>query len=195
MKAAEPIELLSRALDQSECVIAGVRPEQGALPTPCRSWEVDRLLGHLLDDLRQFTARAAGGEATYGAPQAVEPGESARAAFRTGADGLLAAWNAAGELTGTVRLPGMGEVPARFPVDQQITELAVHTWDLAVATGQPTDLDPEVGETALAWGQGVLRPQFRGDEASGRVFGPEVATWEDAPVYDRLAAFYGREPA
>jgi hypothetical protein len=39
-----------------------------------------------------------------------------------------------------------------------------------------------------------LRPQFRGDEVSGMAFGPEVQVSDDAPVEDRLAAFFGRHP-
>ena len=39
----------------------------------------------------------------------------------------------------------------------------MHGWDLATATGQPTDLDPEVGQLALDWGRENLKPQFRGD--------------------------------
>jgi len=34
---------------------------------------------------------------------------------------------------------------------------------MATATGQPTDLDPEVGQLALDWGREHLKPQFRGD--------------------------------
>jgi hypothetical protein len=57
-----------------------------------------------------------------------------------------------------------------------------------------TDLDPEVGQLALDWGRENLKPEFRGDEASGRSFGPEVAVAADAPLYDRLAGFFGRDP-
>jgi hypothetical protein len=38
-----------------------------------------------------------------------------------------------------------------------------------------------------------LKPQFRGDEESGRAFGPKVPVPDDAPLYDRLAAFFGRD--
>jgi hypothetical protein len=48
---------------------------------------------------------------------------------------------------------------------------------------------------ALDWGRENLGPEFRGDEASGRVFGPEVSVPKDAALYDRLAAFFGRDPA
>ena len=76
----------------------------------------------------------------------------------------------------------------------QDTDLAVHGWDVAKATGQSTDLDPEVGRLALDWGRENLKPEFRGDEASGQSFGFEVAVADDAPLYDRLAAFFGRDP-
>jgi hypothetical protein len=91
----------------------------------------------------------------------------------------------------TVTVHG-GEFPATWRVGQQIADLAVHGWDIAKATGQPTDLDPEVGQLALDWGRENLKPQFRGDEASGRAFGPEVAVAADAPLYDRLAGASSR---
>jgi hypothetical protein len=72
--------------------------------------------------------------------------------------------------------------------------MAVHAWDVAKATGQPTDLEPEVGQVALDWGRENLKPRFRGDESSGQSFGPEKPVPEDAPLYNRLAAFFGRDP-
>jgi len=189
--STDPVSLLSRALDQAGALVAGTRADQADLPTPCHSWDVAELVTHLVHGLRQFTVRASGASPDWTAPRADVEGDPAEA-FRAGADGLVAAWRAAGDLDGTVELPGMGEVPARFPVDQQIAELAVHAWDLAVATGQSTDLDPEVAQTALAWARGTLQPGFRGSEEEGKAFGPEVTVPEDAPVYDRLAAFFGR---
>ena len=47
---------------------------------------------------------------------------------------------------------------------------------------------------ALAWGRETLKPEFRGDEDSGKAFGPEVAVPSDSPSYTRLAAFFGRDP-
>jgi len=74
----------------------------------------------------------------------------------------------------------------------QITELATHDWDLAKATGQvPAELDPALAEHALRWSRGMLRPEFRGP---GKAFGVEVPVAEDAPVYDRLAGWFGRDP-
>jgi uncharacterized protein (TIGR03086 family) len=103
---------------------------------------------------------------------------------------VRAAWQAA-DLDSLVAGPG-GEVPLRMRADNQVTELAVHDWDLARATGQQlADLDPALAEHALAWSRGMLRPEFRGPD---KAFGVEVPVPDDAPAYDRLAGWFGRDP-
>ncbi|MFB6890539.1 TIGR03086 family metal-binding protein [Kitasatospora sp. NPDC056327] len=192
--AEDPIELLARALAQTAGLVDGTGTELAARPTACRSWDVGRLIGHLLYDLRQFTVRARGGTPDWSQPsERVE--EDWLHPFEAGAEELVAAWRGAGDLDGVVEVPGLGERPARFPVDQQTAEFAVHAWDLARATGQSVaGLDHEVAEASLAWARGALRPEFRGSEEEHHAFGPEVAVAGDAPVYDRLAAFFGRDP-
>jgi uncharacterized protein (TIGR03086 family) len=187
----EPVSLLARALDQTGKVLAGVHRDQAGLPTPCRSWTVGQLVDHIVHDLRQFTAMASGGSADWSAP-AAPAGEDWLGAYRKGADELLSTWRSAGDLSGTTELPGLGEVPARFPVDQQVAEFTVHAWDLNRATGSRVDLDPELAEAALGWMRTAMAPQFRGSEEDGKSFGPEVSVPDDAPPYDRLAAFAGR---
>jgi uncharacterized protein (TIGR03086 family) len=185
------LDLLERTLAQTGAIIARVRPDQATLPTPCASWDVRTLVNHLVHDVRQFTKMAQGGR--YEPDDADVIGDDWAGAYHEAASSLLAAWRRPGALDRTVRLP-FGEVPASWSVGQQVADLAVHGWDVAKATGQPTDLDPEVGQFSLDWGRENLKPQFRGDEASGKSFGPEVAVPEDAPLYDRLAACFGRDP-
>ncbi|MFD0277439.1 TIGR03086 family metal-binding protein [Kitasatospora sp. NPDC127111] len=195
MTAAEdPIDLLARALAQTAGLIDGVGTELAGHPTPCRSWDVGTLISHLLFDLSQFTVRANGGNPDWSQSfERVEDDWLHR--FEAGAEELVAAWRNAGDLTGVIEIPNVGKLPARFPVDQQIAEFAVHGWDLARATGQSTDgLDHEVARASLAWARGALRPEYRGSEEDGLTFGPEVTVPDDAPLYDRLAAFFGRDP-
>ncbi|MFD0327687.1 maleylpyruvate isomerase N-terminal domain-containing protein [Streptacidiphilus monticola] len=145
------IELLERALAQTEHLVAAVRPEQGDDPTPCRSWEVGRLISHLVYDLGEFTARASGRDPDWsgGFPDVLP--EDWSPAFRSGADLLLHAWRAGGS--------GLDEERQRFTLSQQAAELAVHDWDLARATAQPTaSLDPELATASLAWAQAALQP-------------------------------------
>lgn len=192
----DPLGLLTAALDQLATLLERVPDDQRHRPTPCPDWDVTELSHHLLTDLAQFTVRAQGGTPDWSGPPRPLPGDPV-SAFRAGAGRLLAAWRKAadlsgGDLSGLVELPGLGTVPARFPVDQQTAEFAVHAWDLARATGQSADdLDPAIGAAALAWGRTALRPEYRG---AGKAFGPEVTVAETAPVYDRLAGFFGRTP-
>jgi uncharacterized protein (TIGR03086 family) len=189
---ADPLVHLSQMLDLAESLIEGVRPEQAGLPTPCRSWDVQTLVTHLVNGTGQFTAAAAGTRPDWDAP-AAGIGHDWAGAFRAGAAGLRAAWQQAGDLSQEIDLP-IGRVPKSFVASQQVAEFAVHCWDLATATGQRADFPAQACEAALAWAKGALLPKFRGDEASGMAFGPEVPVPADAPAEDRLAAFFGRHP-
>lgn len=187
----DPIARLARALEQTGAIIARVQPAQVALPTPCRAWNVRALVNHVVQDVRMFTAMVSG--VTWDQRDADVIGDDWATAYRAAADALLAAWQREGALDGTVQLP-FGEAPARWCVGQQISDLVVHGWDIATATGQSTDLDPELGQMALEWARQNLQPQFRGEEGSGQSFGPEVPVPDTAPLHDRLAAFFGRQP-
>jgi uncharacterized protein (TIGR03086 family) len=71
------------------------------------------------------------------------------------------------------------------------SDLLTHAWDLAIATGRPTDLDPELAEYVLAFSKQMMsRPGLRG---VGRPFGDEQPCDDERPATDRLAAFLGRE--
>jgi uncharacterized protein (TIGR03086 family) len=187
----EPIVLLSRALDQVGGLIAGVRPEQANWPTPCRSWDVRALANHMVDEVQRFAEVT--GSGTRGSSDGDVIGDDWVDAYGVAAGALLAAWREPGALERTHRLPG-GEIPATWAVGQHITELVIHAWDIAKATGQSTELDPVLGQAALEWGTANLLPEYRGDEAAGYHVGPVVAVREDAPLYDRIAAFGGRDP-
>ena len=190
--AADPIVQLSQVLDLAGSLIQGIRPEQAGLPTPCQSWDVQALSEHLVNDTSQFTTAARGGRPDWDAPAAHVDNDWA-SAFHSGAAQLLAAWQQAGDLSQEIDLP-IGRVPKDFVASQQIAEFAVHSWDLATATGQRVDFPAEACDAALAWAKSALLPQFRGDEASGKAFGPEVPVSGGAPAEDRLAAFFGRGP-
>jgi uncharacterized protein (TIGR03086 family) len=184
----DPVDGLSRAVDQTEAIISRVRPDQATLPTPCSSWDVQALADHVVHDVRRFTARASGDEFDAAKSERSSIGEDWVGGYRRAADSLLEAWRKEGAVDRTVELP-FGTFPATWFVGQQVADLVVHGWDIAKATGQPTELDPELGQFALEWGRENLRPEFRGKD-----FGPEVPVPDDAPLHDRLAGFFGRDP-
>jgi len=189
--ATEQITRLSRALDQTGAIISRVRPEQATLPTPCRSWDVRRLINHTVQSVRQFTLMITSG-AKYQLSDEDVIGEDWTGAYRDAAAELNAAWARADVSAGAAAAGA--EFPLEFRLDLSTVEVIVHGWDVAGATGQPTDLDSELGRFALEWGRSNLKPEFRGEEGSGKAFGPEVGVPHSAPLYDRLAGFFGRTP-
>ena len=185
------LALLRRALDQMSQVIGRIRPDQAGLPTPCADWDVRELARHVIKkDLRNYATVARGENADWqAAPE--ELGDDWQTDFDAGAATLMELWEAVPP-DQMVALPNGQEAPVRSRADQQIAEFCVHAWDLARATGQPSDLDPEPAEHGLAWSRRMLRPDARGP---GKAFGPEVQVPSFAPVYDRLAGWFGRDPA
>jgi uncharacterized protein (TIGR03086 family) len=187
---SDSVTLLERALDQTERLIAAVSPGQAGLPTPCPDWDVQALVQHLAaQDLRNFLAAVRGETVDWQAP-ADEVGDDWAGTFRDRAAPLRAAWRAA-DLGQEIAMPGGGQAPLRSRADQQIAELTMHGWDLATATGLSAGLDPALAEHSLSWSRGMLRPEHRGP---GKAFGHEVPVAADAPAYQRLAGWFGRNP-
>lgn len=172
----ESVVVLSRALDQTGDVLAAVRDDQLSLPTPCAEWDVEQLIAHLVAAPGLFIVMARGDTPDWSAEPA-PIGSDWAATFRSAADDLIHVWHQAGDSADPRQ------------VDWQTAEFAVHTWDLARATGQSTDLDPHVAERGLAFLYGRLTTP----ESRGVYFGPEVRVSSDAPPYDRLAAYAGRD--
>jgi uncharacterized protein (TIGR03086 family) len=182
------LALLERSIDQLGATIRRARPDQTSAPTPCEGFDLRALVNHILYDLRQFEAMLTG--ADPGPPGAdLLGGQDWSTAYRAATDSLLATWRRRG-VDGTIT-NRLGEFPATWAVGQHMTNLTVHAWDVARATGQSTDLDAELAEQSLAWGRANLKPEFR----RPGTFGPEVPVPDAAPISDRLVGWFGRDPA
>lgn len=171
----QAVVVLARALDQAGDALAEIKAADLDNPTPCADWTVRDLAGHLTSAPSRFLSMSRGEEVDWAATPDVAEGTWATA-FRTSGDDLIHHWH------------GQPDDQAA-QADWQTAEIAVHTWDLARATGHAGALDDEVAERALAFMQQGLT-----DENRGPVFGAAVSVADDAPAYDRLAAFAGRTP-
>ena len=116
-------------------------------------------------------------------------GDDFKASFHQATDDAEASFAIPGAMDRIVKLP-FGEMPAGVAVNIAIFDVATHAWDLAKATGQSTDLDPEVSQAAYQVAQTMLTDDWR----NAGMFGQPVAVADDAPVADRLAALAGRTP-
>jgi uncharacterized protein (TIGR03086 family) len=187
---AETVDLVSRALEQMRTALERVPTASLDAPTPCHDWTVRDLLRHVVrQSLRNFTVSARGDIPDWSAATP-ELGETWLEDYRHGAETLLHIWRTA-DLDRQVPMPGGAETPLRSRADQQISELCMHAWDLTKATQQSITLDDELAEHALAWSRQMLQPQFRGQ---GKAFGDQVPVPAEAPAYERLAGWFGRDP-
>ncbi|HKP42368.1 TIGR03086 family metal-binding protein [Mycobacterium sp.] len=81
------------------------------------------------------------------------------------------------------------EMPGEAVAMVGLTEVVIHGWDLARATGQTYDVDPGVTEAVLA-----NIAQFAAQGSVEGLFGAAVPVADDAPVLDRIIALSGRDP-
>jgi uncharacterized protein (TIGR03086 family) len=170
------VDRLASALDVTEAIVAGVRPEQAHQPTPCQDYEVTQLLDHLVGWAVNFADKA-NGVTPAADPTGMTAGDDPRATYHDAAARLVDGYRAGGE--------------GATPLGVVLMETVTHGWDLAVATGQPTPYPDDAVEAALAAGQGMLQPKYRGE---GQPFGDEVEVSSSGSPVDRLVAFMGRDP-
>lgn len=185
--ADNPLELLSQANEVFLGVLRNVTPEQMTLPTPSDEWDVRSLINHLVagnswtaDLVRQGSAVRPSGD--------VIGDRSPLAAYQESWQEASAAFAEPGALGHTVQIP-FGAMPAAGFAMLRFIDLLSHTWDLAKATGQNTDLAPELYEMALALSQ----EQFDGRDRAHMPFKAEVPVPPDAPAADRLAGYLGKQ--
>ena len=178
---------LQQAQAISRTVLEQISADQMTNPTPCASWDVAGLVNHVVGG-QHFFAAAMEGEKPDGDAPDFASGDY-MAAFDEGATRCAQAFGADGALGKNVTLP-FGEMPGQAFMGLAMTDTFQHAWDLAKATGQSTDLAPEMAKQLLAASQAAIQDSFRGDE--GAPFGPQQTAPEGASAADQLAAFLGR---
>ena len=187
----DPRPIHRRAMAQTEAIVAVVEPGKLGLPTPCPEYDVRALLSHIVGGLNRVAIVGEGGDALARPARADEvPDDGWAAAYQAASQRAKEAWSDDAKLDALVEVP-WGKIPGRFAVAGYIQEILTHGWDLARATGQPTERDPELAFFALAGAKRILPPETRGDDIP---FAPVVPVPPDAAPYAQLAAWLGRQP-
>jgi uncharacterized protein (TIGR03086 family) len=184
-------EQLGKAYASTKRVLGNVTKEDLASSTPCRSWNVHELVNHVVATPFYFAGAVATGVGSTDDPGTDFAGSDFNASFEEGTRLATEAFSADGAMERMVKLP-FAEMPASMVVNLASMDSFVHGWDLAKATGQPTDLDPALAEALLVIAKESIPDRFRGDEPAP--FGPPVDVPSSAPAADRLAGYLGRTP-
>ena len=184
---------LEKAFASTGAVLAGVTAAQLDESTPCASWKVRELVNHIVGGTMYFTAVAQTGNPPAGAgdPPDFAAADDRVAVFNKGAAEAVQAFSAEGAMDRIMHLP-FGDLPGSVFINIAAIDTFAHGWDLAKATGQPTDLDPALATEMLGFAQASFPDEMRGPEPA--LFGPRVEAPAGASPADQLAAFLGRQP-
>ena len=154
-------------------------------PAPVPGWRARDVVGHLVEWFPGFLAGGTGLVLDHGPSPAADP----VAAWRVHADAVQRLLDGP-EADTPFEHPMVGAMPLPDAVDRfYATDVFLHTWDLARATGQDERLDAETCADLLA-GMTPIEELLR---SSGH-YGPAVPVPDGSDVQTRLLGFIGRDP-
>src|SRR3954452_15286186 len=156
-------------------------------PSPVEGWVARDVVGHLIEWLPGLLAGGAGIELTT----AVSVDDDPAAAWLAHVAAVQALLDDPATADRLLQNQYIGQLPVDQAIDRfYTTDVFLHTWDLARATGQDDRLDPQLCADLLA-GMEPIDELLR---QSGQ-YGPKVAVPDDADVQAKMLGFIGRDPA
>lgn len=168
-------------------VLAGIADDQLTGPTPCAEYTVKDLVEHV-DQVSQGFVAIARKDPDAADTDAGDLGAAWRDDVAGHVPALGEAWDDPAAWQGSASVPGL-ELSSEQWGKIAFTEMVVHGWDLAKATGQTYDL-PEPTLRACLDHVTVFVPNAPIPE----LWGQTVTLPADAPLLDRVVAVTGRQP-
>ncbi|MEU4482791.1 TIGR03086 family metal-binding protein [Micromonospora sp. NPDC023966] len=167
-----------------------VRSEHLEARTPCVDFDVRGLLGHLIGTAHRGLGTARG-IPTRGIPHVITNVADAELAstYATLAASIREAWSPLAAVDGVIAPWGpctAAEAARGFTV-----ETITHGWDLAVATGQPSDAPNGIADRCLSYASAAIPDRLRGVMYDAPVVGAKASS-----TTEQLAHLLGhkREP-
>ncbi|CRZ17492.1 TIGR03086 family metal-binding protein [Mycolicibacterium neworleansense] len=183
---------LMKACERTAKLLDNVRDEDFGGRTPCEKLSVAELVAHIGGLAPAFAAAA---RKEFGPLTDTPPDDSAyrldddwRTRYPDELARLAAAWQAPDAWDGMTRIAGF-DLPGEVAGTIALTEVVIHGWDLARATGQPYDVDDDDVQAVLSHVTAVAAE----GPAEG-LFGPAVPVAGDASPFERALALSGRDP-
>jgi uncharacterized protein (TIGR03086 family) len=186
MAATSPAEEHRRIAGRFTEFVRGV-PEGGwDAPAPVEGWVARDVVRHLVEWFPPFLESGAGVSLAEGPSVDDDP----VASWVTHSDAVQAVLDDPATAGKTLSNRHIGDVPLDRAINDFYTsDVFMHTWDLARATGQHETLDADKCAELLA---GMV-PHQEAMRSSGQ-YGPRVEVPADADVQTRMLAFIGRRP-
>jgi uncharacterized protein (TIGR03086 family) len=185
----ELLELFQRAQASFTDRVDAIEPEQWedeALP----EWTVADLVAHLVTEMLWVPPLVAGEPYAEGRfPDATTDllGNDPMVGWESAADAALSAFAEDDALVRTVHLE-RGPTPASQYVLELISDLTVHSWDLARAIDGDTELDGELITASLLIGEAIP------EDGVPDLYDPPLDVSASASPQQRLLARFGRRP-
>ncbi|MEU4475796.1 TIGR03086 family metal-binding protein [Micromonospora sp. NPDC023888] len=192
MAAAQWRTVLDRAHKALMTTVERVPADAWERPTPCEGWTVTQVLQHATGDQIAFAAAIVGGPGPAEdpfAPSGRVDGDKL-VGLRAALDASARAW--AGVAADDPQVPTplpQGKLPARVGAVACALDAAVHAWDIAAATGQPSPLDDELARPLLEVARQIVEPL----RAYG-AYAPAITTGPEVDEVSALLSYLGREP-
>jgi uncharacterized protein (TIGR03086 family) len=153
--------LLTDAHRALRSAVTGVPADAWERPTPCDKWTVTQVFQHAVGDQIGYAAAITGGPWPTEDPFA--PSGHFEGDALTVLDEALQASSRAFVTVdvGAVEVPNplpQGPMPAWLVAGACALDAAVHAWDIATATGQPSPLTPPVARQLMAVATRIVEP-------------------------------------
>ena len=155
-------------------------------PTPDTLWTVRDLVRHVVQEQQWIPPLLAGASIIEARRQLRPLGPDLSAEWRTYSELATEAWQST-PLDAEVQL-SYGTVSVADYLSEQVSDVTIHSWDLARATAADEQLNEVLVEAVWS----VFAPQKATLEASG-LFDSPVPLPDDAPLQSRLLALTGRD--
>lgn len=188
LASSAAVRLGRGALDSARARVATLADGDLDLPTVNDGWSVRDLMAHLIGGNRLY-AQAIGRQEAAWAARDRQPAADPLDEFDRSAAGLLEAITSV-ENPNTRVSTAAGPLPVEFAIAVHATDMLVHSWDLAVATGQDRRLDPALCHAAI----GIIEQFPPAVWGNPRFYARPVPTISASPA-DQLIALTGRNPA
>ncbi|MBJ7341431.1 TIGR03086 family metal-binding protein [Mycolicibacterium sp.] len=183
---------MTSACARTSDLLAGVTDDQLDDPTPCEKLTLRELIAHAggLGVAFAAAARKDFGELTDSPPAdgGYQLDDDWRSQYPRNLALLAKAWRDPGAWDGMTRVGG-ADLPGEVCGLVGLTEVVVHGWDIAVATGQEFEVHDDVADAVLAH-----LASFAADGPVEGLFGPAVEIGSDAAAFERTLAYSGRDP-